>query len=160
VTEPAAGPEGLAGRLDELTDLVRRRLLDDRDKRRMLDDLSERLRVAEQGMFREVLHPLVVGVAQVLDRCDGYDGAEPDFAASVRDELLDLLGRHDVHTVAADGPVDPARHEVVGVVAADVVAGGESTLDGPRVHEVVRRGLRHGEWVFRPARVVAVVARE
>lgn len=154
MTLPSSVPSSSATveeRLDELTDLVRRRLLDDRDKRRMLDDLTERLHTAEQGVFRQVLHPLVAGLALALDRCDRYDGTDPQFVASLRDELLELLSRHGVHTVPTDGEVDVRRHEVVGTVV------GEENDERYAVHSEVRRGLQHDGWVFRPAQVIASV---
>jgi molecular chaperone GrpE len=140
-------------RLDELLDLFRRRLLDDRDKRRLIDDAFERARSAEAGPFREVLHPFVVGTALVVDRLDGYRGDDPGFAASIRDELLDVLQRHGVEQVEASGPVDPRCHEVMEVL--EVPDPGLEAC-GPAVHQVLRRGYRHGDWVFRAARVVAV----
>lgn len=143
-------PDGLSAieaRLDELTDLFRRRLLDDKDKRRLIDDAHERLRAAEVGPFRQFLHPVVTGLALVVDRLDAYQGADPDFAASIRDELVDLLGRHGVLPIRDSGPVDPLLHEVVAVVGAQTTQ--------LVVSRVVRRGFQHACWVFRPAQVVA-----
>jgi len=145
----AAAPGSTEARLDELTDLFRRRLLDDRDKRRMVDEAQERARAAEVGPFRQFLHPVVVGLALVVDRLDSHEGPDAEFAASVRDELLDVLDRHGVGTVAATGQVDLTRHEVVGVE-------GEAAPDGSmEVARVVRRGFQHADWVFRSAQVVA-----
>lgn len=136
-------------RLDELADLFRRRLLDDRDKRRLIDAACARAQAAEDGMFRQFLHPVVVGLAQVIDRIDAYDGAAREFVESLRDELLDVLGRHGVVPVSGSGPVDPTRHEVVAIVD-------DATPEHPmEVERVLRRGFEHAGWVFRPARVVA-----
>lgn len=136
-------------RLDELTDLFRRRLFDDRDKRRMIDEAQERARAAEAGPFRQFLHPLVAGLALMIDRLDSYQGPDPDFAASIRDELLDVLSRHGVVPVPSAGPVDLTRHEVVAVE-------GPVVPDGPmEITRVVRRGFQHDDWVFRPAQVFA-----
>jgi molecular chaperone GrpE (heat shock protein) len=143
-------PDGLSAieaRLDELTDLFRRRLLDDKDKRRLIDEAHEHFRTAGAGPFRQFLHPMVTALALVVDRLDAYQGADPDFVGSIRDELLDVLGRHGVLPVQDAGPVDPLRHEVVAVEgehAAQMV-----------VSRVVRQGFQHGGWVFRPAQVVA-----
>lgn len=142
--------------LSELTDLFRRRLLDDRDKRRLIDAATERAKDAETGPFRQYLHPLVVGVALVVDRLDAYAGDDPHFVASVREELLDALARHGVVPIDAAGAIDPRLHDVVAV-------------DGPRpersdqrmvVSRVQSRGYRHGDWIFRPARVTAVLPAE
>lgn len=152
MTEPTeSAPEDALARIEtqlaDLTDLFRRRLFDDRDKRRLIDSLAEQARGAELGAFRQYLHPVVLGVAMVIDRLDAYQGPDPQTAESIREELLDVLGRHGVSPVDAQGPVDPRLHEVV-------------AIDGPaRQHMVVAsvqaRGYRHGDWVFRPARVVA-----
>lgn len=143
-------PDGLSAieaRLDELTDLFRRRLLDDKDKRRLIDEAHEHFRAAGAGPFRQFLHPMVAGLALVVDRLDAYQGADPDFAGSIRDELLDVLSRHGVLPVADAGPVDLLQHEVVDVEGAQAVQ--------MAVSRMVRRGFQHGGWVFRPAQIVA-----
>ena len=140
-------------RLDELTDLFRRRLQDDRDKRRLIERLDERLSQAEAGPFRQYLHPFVNGMALVLDRLDRYRGPDPEFVASVREELLQLLGMHGVTEVPVSGPFDPACHEAVDVREAPGAPPGT-------ILEVHSRGFAHGSWVFRPARVVVAAARQ
>jgi len=62
-----------------LSDLFRRRLEDDRAKAKAIDELARRLRAAEEGQFRQVLHPLVRRLALVLDRLYAYAGGERDF---------------------------------------------------------------------------------
>ncbi|MGH3867262.1 MAG: nucleotide exchange factor GrpE [Pseudonocardiaceae bacterium] len=141
------GFSAIEARLDELTDLFRRRLLDDKDKRRLIDDAHERARAAEVGPFRQFLHPIVTGLALVMDRLDAYEGTDPSFVASIRDELLDVFARHGVLPVSDAGPVDPLRHEVVAVDGAQAAQ--------MAVSRVVRRGFQHAGWVFRPAQVVA-----
>lgn len=87
------GLRDIVERLDHLADLFVRRLADDRARRVAVEELGERLRQAELGPFRQYLHPLVRGLALVVDRLDRYDGPDPEFAASIRDEVLDLLER-------------------------------------------------------------------
>lgn len=137
----------LARRLDELADLFTRRLSDDRARRLAVEELAERLRQAELGPFRQVLHPFVHGVALVIDRLDRYQGPDPDFAASIRDELLDVLERHGVREVSVQDGFDPASHEAVDL---------RHDPDQPpgAVLELRRTGFAHGGWVFRPAQVV------
>jgi len=135
-------------RLDMLADLFRRRLQDDRVKGKAIDELASQLRAAEEGHFRQVLHPLVRRLALVVDRLDGYAGADGDFVSSVRDEILDVLLDHGVRSieVARDSDFDPRTQEAVGTEPTDA--------DPGTVSRVVRRGLAHGDWVFRPAQVV------
>ena len=159
--EETAGPEpgpdtgeaerdGLAEitrRLDELTDLFVRRLAAARARRPAVHAWSARPRRAELGPFRQYLHPLVHGLALVVDRLDRYEGSDPEFAASVRAELLDLLARQGVREIEAGDGFDPTLHEAVEV---------RHDPDAPdgAVLEVRRTGFAHGDWVFRPAQVV------
>jgi molecular chaperone GrpE len=90
----------------------------------------------------------VVGsIALVIDRLDQYRGVDPDFAASIRDELLDALWR--VGFISRDEPggaFDPALDHAVGVAASPAPAG--------MVVQVLRRGFFQEGWVLRPAQVV------
>lgn len=134
-------------RLDELADLFTRRLSDDRARRAAVEELTARLHAAEQGPFRQVLHPFVHGVALVMDRLDRYTGPDPEFVASVRDELREVLERYGVREVTVANGFDPASHEAV-AVSRDPEAPAGAVL------EVRRAGFAHGGWVFRPAQVV------
>jgi molecular chaperone GrpE (heat shock protein) len=127
----------------ELRDLFFRRLYHDKDKRRLIDELSER---AESGAFRQHLLPVVVGLAQLIDRIDRYTGPDPTFVASVREELLELLDRQGVRPVPDSGPFDPHFHEAVDR---------DEAMPGGTIVAVRRHGYAYGEWVFRPAQVVA-----
>lgn len=152
MTDPDAEPPPGSGaeivrRLDELADLFTRRLADDRARRAAVAQLTEQLRQAELGPFRQFLHPFVHGVALVVDRLDRYAGADPEFAASIRDELVDLLERHGVREVPVADGFDPASQEAVEVRR-------EPGAPPGAVLEVRRTGFAHGGWVFRPAQVV------
>lgn len=137
----------VARRLDELTDLFTRRLLDDRAKRETIDALREELEHSRAGLAAEYLLPLVRGLALVVDRLDRYDGPDGGFVTSVRDELLDLLATHGVDEIPATGGFDASRHEAVGTRTDDDTPPGE-------VLELRRRGYLHGTTVLRPAQVV------
>lgn len=137
----------IAKRLDDLSDLFVRRLADDRARRAAVEELSERLKQAELGPFRQFLHPFVHGVALVVDRLDRYEGPDPEFAASIRDELRELLERHGVREIEVADEFDPADHEAVEVRH-------EPEAPPGAVLEVRRAGFAHGPWVFRPAQVV------
>ena len=146
--QPATGQQGeeaVHARLDMLLDLFRRRLQDDRVKAKAIDELASRLRAAEEGQFRQVLHPLVRRLALVVDRLDAYAGTDPDFVASVREEILDVLLDHGIRSIEVGSEFDPATQEAVGT---------EVTAAAPGTVRPVRRGLAHGDWVFRPAQVI------
>ncbi|MFI6504637.1 nucleotide exchange factor GrpE [Nonomuraea typhae] len=137
----------LAGKLDVLTDLFKRRLSDDLDKRKLLEEQARRIQQVEGGLFRDLQLPLVLGVAAVIDRLDRHEGEGREHSHAIRDELLDLLERNGIRQVATDKGFDPANHEAVAARA-------EAGHPPGTVLEVWSRGYaRHG-WVFRPARVV------
>ncbi|HEY8473922.1 MAG TPA: nucleotide exchange factor GrpE [Natronosporangium sp.] len=139
--------EELARRLDELADLFTRRLSDDRARRLAVEELTERLRQAELGPFRQILHPFVHGVALVIDRLDRYQGSDPEFVGSIRDELVDVLERHGVREIRVADGFDPTTQEAVEL-------GHDPDRPAGAVLAVRRAGFAHGNWVFRPAQVV------
>ncbi|MDN3353874.1 nucleotide exchange factor GrpE [Actinomadura sp. DC4] len=151
---PPAGGDDLIRILDELRDLFRRRLLDDRDKRLLVEELHDRVRRAEEGVALEYLLPLIFRIMLAVDRLDDYSGADPDFVASVREEMLLAFSQHGIESIDALGPVDPAFHEVVDV------QGGDRTGTELLVGRVIQRGYRYGGRLLRPARVSAVPAGE
>jgi molecular chaperone GrpE (heat shock protein) len=150
---PPAGGDDLMRILDELRDLFRRRLLDDRDKRLLVEELHDRVQRAEEGIALEYLLPLIFRIMLVVDRLDDYAGADPDFVASIREEMLLAFSQHGVESVDGLGPVDPGFHEVVGVQG-----GRDRPGAALMVERVVQRGFRYGARLLRPARVTAVPA--
>lgn len=144
------GDDDVVRRLDELKDLFTRRLLDDRQKRATIEALQEELARVRQGLAAEYLTPLAREIALVVDRLDRYAGPDPEFASSVGAELVDLLDRHGVTEVPADGEFDPQRHEAVDTSA-------DPELPDGRVVEVQRRGFAHHAAVLRPTQVVVNV---
>lgn len=139
--------DSVVSRLDELADLFRRRLLDDKDKRRAFDSLYERLERAERAAEGEAVMPVVRQLLLVVDRLDAYQGEEP-LVASVRDEILEVLRRSGIEPIGSMAQFDPSLHEVVEV--ADM----EGT-EGSIVRQV-RRGFLFGDRVLRPSQVVVV----
>lgn len=140
----------VVGRLDDLRDLFRRRLLDDRDKRRLLHELAERAERADRRREPELLTPLVRQLALVMDRMD--DSGDPSgLAASFADEIVDILAIHGIAQVAGHGPVDPQCHEVA-VIEAEPARAQQAQL---LVARVLRRGFMLNGRVVRPAQVVA-----
>ncbi|WP_250281896.1 nucleotide exchange factor GrpE [Frankia sp. CiP1_Cm_nod2] len=136
----------LSERLDGLTDLFKRRLLDDRDKRAVIEELQARLRQAEEARAAESLRPLVTRIALLVERLETTDATE-DLRGSVIEELKDVLESFGVTSVAVGDTVDPRRHEIVSV-----------TGEGPelRVGRLVRAGYEKDGFILRPARITAV----
>lgn len=138
------------GRLDELTDLFRRRLLDDRAKQAVIEDLQARLTRAEEAASAASLKPLVEGLSLVIERLHASDQAA-ELRTSITDELEYVLETLGVWVISAKAgePVDRLRHHVA-----------SATGDGPelRVAELVRAGYEKDGIVLRPATVTAVRA--
>lgn len=146
--EPDVTLATLSARLDGLTDLFRRRLLDDRSKQAVIEDLQARLTRAEKAASATSLKPLVDGISLVIERLQTAEPSE-DLRTSIVDELEYVLESLGVTGVAArtGDPVDRLRHEVV-------AASGE----GPelRVAELVRAGYEKDGVVLRPAKITAM----
>lgn len=137
----------LAEQLDSLTDLFKRRLLDDRTKQAALEDLQHRLTRAEESASALALKPLVDALALVIERVratgredDLYVGDELEYV------LESVLGVVPIQATAGDR-VDRHRHEVAS-------AYGDGTE--LQVAELVRSGYQKDGVVLRPATVTAV----
>lgn len=142
----------VGAQLEELADLFRRRLLDDRDKRRAFNALYERLEAAEEAARGEQIVPLARELILLIDRIDQQDDGASTLPASVRDELIEALRRHQIVELEVQGLYDPVHHEIVGVVP---------TVEGERdgaVRDVIKRGFALPHRVLRPAQVI--VARD
>ena len=111
----------VAESIEGLTDLFRRRLLDDREKARAFDLLYEELRTARGLIEGEVVLPLARRLFAVIDR---IEHADDDLVASVRDELVGSLGNCGIFDVqpAVGDAFDPSTQEVIGDVDASSVA--------------------------------------
>lgn len=137
--------------LQELKDLFRRRLLDDRVKAAAMGQLSEdnqRLNKTIQDMqFISMIKEMIL----VCDRIESNKDAD-DFAWSIRDELLEIMNRREVKPIADAVNFDPAIHNAVRVVAPE-----EGQTSGQIVY-TQRTGYTHGNKILRPADVV--VAKE
>lgn len=141
----------IATAVDGLHDLFRRRLLDDRDKRAVIQTLTDRAEALERRREPALLRPLVAQLAPVVDRMDVL-AREDATVASIREELLEVLGYHGVVQVPDRGPVISTAHEVVSVVPGQAEASTGAELV---VEAVVRRGYAIDDVVVRPAQVVA-----
>lgn len=141
----------LGERLDGLTDLFRRRLLEDRSKQAVIEDLQTRLTDAEKAVAAGALRPVVDGLALAIERVAGA-GASADLCGSIVDELEEVIASLGVQRILANAgdPIDRVRHEVVSA------SGDGSEL---RVGELVRVGYEKNGVVLRVAKVTAVWSR-
>lgn len=120
-----------------LNDLFTRRLFDDRQKRQLIETLAAQASFASVEPF---LHDLIL----LLDRVERVEG---DFAASVTDELLDLLERRNIRQIRVGRDFDPNLYKVVKAVE-------QPGIERNQVVGIVRNGYVFGEKVIRPVEVV------
>lgn len=134
-----------------LKDLFLRRLLEDKTKTAQFELLHEQLRGAQDIVNSRIFEPLFTELLFAVDRLQAA-GQANELAASVSDELLDILGHYSLTAVPAVGLCDARVHEVVEAVAqgADSVVG--------QILSVRRPGYVLGERLLRPAQVVVAVA--
>lgn len=128
----------ISSSLDDLTDLFRRRLLDDKVKTRSLEVLT---RQADS----QRLAPLCREFAFLLDRISMIEG---DGMRSVEDEVLSILSHYGMERITCDrGQFDPSVQRIVGVRHGLGDAQGE-------VLEVQREGYLLNGVVLRPQGVI------
>ena len=139
----------VAEQLDGLTDLFKRRLLDDRAKQTVIEDLQARLTHAENVAAATALKPLVDSIALVIER---MKGATPtaELVTSICSELeyvLEAVVGVAAITATSGDPVDRLRHEITS-------ASGEGT--DLCVDELIRVGYEKDGVILRPARISAI----
>ena len=138
--------DSLAEQLAALSDLFRRRLLDDRAKQATIQEMQARLEQAERERAAESLRPLVTRVALVIERL-GSTPPSPELSESIVEELDDILGTFGIRSFGLGPEVDPRRHEIVSVRG-----------EGPvlKAEDLIRAGYEKDGVVLRPARITAV----
>ncbi|MEV4154897.1 nucleotide exchange factor GrpE [Nocardia salmonicida] len=130
-----------------LSDLFKRRLLDDRGYRQLVESLQLRAATAEAGLGAEYLLPVVLQLAHLIDRAE--QNCPDPFVASLIEELHAILETCGVQPFGHPGePVDPDTHEI------------RSTSGKPggplHVDTLIRRGYTYSGKVVRPVLVDAV----
>ena len=120
-----------------LNDLFVRRLFEDKQKNELIDTLSN---LADYS----VLEPFIYDLILLLDRVERIEG---DFAKSVEEEILELLGRRGVHKIKVSIEYNPDCNKVIKVIE-------DPKISSPKVAAIVRNGYYFGEKVIRPAEVV------
>lgn len=142
-----AGLADIGLRLDQLTDLFRRRLAEDRVKAAAFEELRAEIKFARAGLSNMVVRPLALGIIGVIDRIESNSEPDDGFIGSLVEELLDVLSTVGVVQIEAVGVVDPRLH------AVQSVSGGSGHLV---VEQLIRRGFTIENAVLRPAHVAAI----
>lgn len=140
-------PSQLAEKIDDLADLFRRRLLDDREKQRAFDALYEQLLDTRRLAEGEIVGPLARRLFSVIDRLDA--AVDNSLADSIADELVEVLSMHGIDELQpGNEQFDPTTQEVGSVVKGD-------QTHGVLVRAILRRGWRCNDRILRPT-VVSV----
>ncbi|MBI8988829.1 hypothetical protein [Corynebacterium meridianum] len=132
--------EELNLKLDQLADLFRRRLIEDRNLRAAFEAQQRKIQELESEVLGERMLPIMKQICLIADRCL-TQGDDP-FAASVVDELKEVVEASGYSVIDGSEEFDPLAHEVVG----------RSEHIGD--FEVVGIGLRYHGRILLPARVV------
>lgn len=140
----------LAG-IDQLTDLFRRRLLDDKVKAQAINALSA-------AADAQRLAPLCREFVLLLDRLTAYRSDNKDvqdFVVSINDEILAILAHYGFEPIASQRTFDPTVQRIVGVsnTADDAHHEVADTPDNTVV-AVQKTGYRLNGTVIRPEEVI------
>jgi molecular chaperone GrpE len=160
---PSAGPQAgaiIAEAIATESDTLRAKLAEQKDlNRRLVADFANFRRRTRQDAERQALAHKESFIHELLPALDNLEralasGASPDsrqFLQGVEltvQQLRQLLRRHGIETQESAGrPFDPHLHEAVSQ-RHDPAQPEHAILD------VLQRGYRRGEKVFRPAKVV------
>ena len=144
---------GEAERLAALEDRLLRTAADfDNYKKRAARERSEYVTHANERLVKELL-PILDDLERALVAASEHEEARLEEGVRlVHRALAELLGRHGVREIDADGKFDPHVHEALLSQPSEAEEG--SVID------VVQKGYTLGDRVVRPARVVVAAAAE
>ncbi|HMR47754.1 MAG TPA: nucleotide exchange factor GrpE [Arachnia sp.] len=140
--EPS-GQTDVSAQLEQLTDLFRRRLLDDKVLRQALETQQAQLERMRSELSGDHLVPLLKALRLVVDRARDQDDAA-GFGKSIAEEIIEGLASYGIDPIDECGPFDTTRHEVA------ESQGGQGTLI---VDRIVSIGFSKGGRTLIPARV-------
>lgn len=142
----------LAEQVGELRDLFRRRLLEDKTKNQLVQSVQASLEARDALDRGDVFRDVFLEILLAIDRL-ATETPSPQLAASVRDELLEVMARRGLQPVPELQTLDARVHEVVGTAEAPDQRDGAAE----RILEVRRPGYTLAGRVLRPAQVVVAV---
>lgn len=133
-----------------LKDLFLRRLMDDKVKMAAISQFKEQNEQLQKKLDDKNLYGFIKEILMICDRIDSQKDID-DLTASVREEILELLARREIHKMEHTNTFDPRFHNAVGTEPA--------TEDCPEKNIVsyVRNGYLFRDQVFRPADVIVAV---
>lgn len=156
ITDVHKAIETLGSEVEQLKDLFRRRLMDDKSRAAMFESLQDELRMSKDQLSRREFDGLAKEILLVVDRLTTAGGSQyqdlQELALTGADELLEVLWRRGIEQVSADGPLNPRIHEVIATVEVD------DPESVGKIHTLNRPGYMAGDRLLRPAQVTVTVA--
>ncbi|GAA2173151.1 nucleotide exchange factor GrpE [Arthrobacter parietis] len=143
--------EDIRTELANLTDLFRRRLMDDKARNSLYESLKEQARVSQNLLSYRAFESLFRETLLAIDRLQS-EPTTPQLVESAVSELLEVFARRNLRPINDTEDFDPRLHEVIGTVPATERAPAGSIV---AVH---RRGYSLDDRLLRPTQVTVAVA--
>lgn len=139
--------DNLKDERDEFHDKYMRKMADLQNlRKRKQQEKKEYVKYAHRDMARDLLE-VIDNFDRALENMEFENESARDGIQMIREQMLDLLERHHVQSMDAQGdPFDPHRHEALAQEERE-------DLDQEKVVEVFREGYTLHDRVLRPAGV-------
>lgn len=147
----SASLDDIRQEIANLTDLFRRRLLDDKAKNSLYDALQEQAKTTQDLLRYRAFESLFREALLAIDRLQS-EATTPELVESAVEELLEVFARRSLIPVDDSGEFDPRVHEAV-----ESISESDQTPAGSIV-AVHRPGYTLDGRLLRPAQVTVAVA--
>lgn len=150
MSEQNHGLDEIYNEMQALKDLFLRRLVEDKVKVAAIDQLSANNEKLVQMINDMHFASIIKELFLVCDRIESNPDVD-DFDLSIRDELLEIFSRREIHPITNLQIFNPSIHNAVKTVPVS-----EGTAPG-NIVSVIRTGYVQGDKVLRPTDVVVAV---
>jgi molecular chaperone GrpE len=138
--------ENISQQLNDLQDLFKRRLLDDKLKTAMHETLAQQLQLSQATAEQRPFEPLFKQLLLAVDRLE-QGPASQELSNSVVDELIQVIENWGCRRIGEEANFNPKFHEVTETLAT------HNQTEHGKIHNVIRPGFLIGERVLRPSKV-------
>lgn len=143
--------DGIRTELANLTDLFRRRLMDDKARNSLYEALQEQAKTSQDLLRYRAFESLFREALLAVDRLQS-EPCTPELVESALDELLEVFARRTLLPIDDAGEFDPRLHEAVETIPASDRAPVGS------IFAVHRTGYTLDGRLLRPTQVSVAVA--
>lgn len=150
-SSPESGLDEIKTEIANLTDLFRRRLLDDKAKASLYESLQEQARSSQDLLRYRAFESLFREALLAIDRLQS-EASTPELVESAVDELLEVFGRRTLLPIDDSGDFDPRIHEAVETLPAS------EQVPAGSIVAVHRTGYTLDGRLLRPTQVTVAVA--